>query len=95
MTLELGSICEGVAAQGAAEVVLVLLMAVLDVFLQRREALVASVTIRAGEQLGKSIWRSWEGKSTKGCGQSPRCPATRSDEGCTAIEGENVTVDTW
>lgn len=62
MTFELGSVCEGVTAQGAAEVVFVLFMAVLNMFFQRGEALVASITVWAGEQLGKCIWCSWEEK---------------------------------
>lgn len=62
MTFKLGSVCKGVTAQGAAEVVFILLMAVLNVFFQRGKALVASITIRAGEQLGKCIWCSCGGK---------------------------------
>lgn len=62
MAFKLGPVGKGVTAQGAAEIVLVLLMAVLNVFFQRGKALVASVTIWAGEQLGKCIWCSWEGK---------------------------------
>lgn len=62
MTFKLGSVGKGVTAQGAAEVVFVLLMAVLNVFFQRGKALVASITIRASEQLGKCIWCSCGGK---------------------------------
>lgn len=64
MAFKLGSVCEGVTAQGAAEVVLVLLMAVLNVFFQRGKALVASITIWASEQLGKRIWCSCGGRDT-------------------------------
>lgn len=59
--LQLGAVRERVVAQGAGEVFLVLLMAVLDVLLQRCQALVASVAVGAGQQLGESIWRSrWQ-----------------------------------
>lgn len=61
MPLELSAVSERVVAEGAGEVLLVLLMAVLDVLLQRCQALVAPVTVGAGQQLGKGIWRSrWQ-----------------------------------
>lgn len=58
MALELGSVCKRVTAQGAAEVVFVLLVAILNVFFQRGKAFISSVTVRTGEQLGKCIWCS-------------------------------------
>lgn len=58
MALELGSVCKRVAAQGAAEVVFILLVAILNVFFQRGKAFISSVTIWTGEQLGKCIWCS-------------------------------------
>lgn len=64
VAVQLGSVGEGVTAQGAAEVIFVLFMAVLDVFLQRGKTLVPSITIRAGEQLGKCIGRSYTGERT-------------------------------
>lgn len=61
VALELRAVGEGVAAEGAGEVLLVLLMAVLDVLLQRSQALVAPVAVGAGQQLGEGIWRSrWQ-----------------------------------
>ena len=60
MALELGSVCKRVTAQGAAEVVFVLLVAILNVFFQRGKAFISSVTVRTGEQLGKCIWCSCE-----------------------------------
>ena len=58
MPLELGAVSKRVVAQGAGEVLLVLLMAVLDVLLKRCQALVAPVAVRAGQQLRESIWSS-------------------------------------
>lgn len=61
VALQLRPVGEGVAAEGAGEVFLVLLMPVLDVLLQRSQALVAPVAVGAGQQLGKGIWRSrWQ-----------------------------------
>lgn len=61
MPLELGAVGKRVATQGAGEVLLVLLVAVLDVLLQGCQALVAPVAVGAGQQLGKSIWSSrWQ-----------------------------------
>lgn len=61
MPLELGAVGERVATKRAGKVLLILLVAVLDVFLQRRQALVATVAVGAGQQLGKSIWSSrWQ-----------------------------------
>lgn len=51
VTLQLCAAAEGLAAEQAAEALLVLLMSILDVFLQRRQAFVAAVAIRTGEQL--------------------------------------------
>lgn len=62
VAFQLGPVCKGVTAQGAAEVVFILLMAILNVFFQRGKALVASITIWAGEQLGKCVWCSCDGK---------------------------------
>lgn len=61
MSLKLSAVSERVVAQGAGEVLLVLLMAVLDVLLQRCQTLVAPVAVGAGQQLGEGIWRSrWQ-----------------------------------
>ena len=54
--LQLRAVGEGVAALGAAEVVLALLVAVLDVLLQRGVALVAPGTVGTGEELGERVW---------------------------------------
>lgn len=51
VSLQLSAVGEGVAALGAAEVVLALLVAQLDVLLQGRVALVAAGTVRTGEEL--------------------------------------------
>lgn len=78
VALELRAVGEGVAAEGAGEVLLVLLMAVLDVLLQRSQALVAPVAVGAGQQLGEGIWRSrwqvcngegWRGRRGAGRGR--------------------------
>lgn len=58
VTLQLRAAAEGVGAQRAGEALLVLLVAVLDVLLQRRQALVAAVAVPAGEQLGEVIRRA-------------------------------------
>lgn len=55
VTLQLRAVAEGVGAHRAGEALLVLLMAILDVFLQRRKPLVATVAVRAGEQLGEVV----------------------------------------
>jgi len=61
VALQLRAVGEGVVAQRAGEVLLVLLVAVLDVLLQRRQPLVAAVAVGAGQQLGEGIWRSrWQ-----------------------------------
>lgn len=61
VALQLGAVGEGVVAERAGKVLLVLLMAVLDVLLERRQPLVAPVAVGAGQQLGKGIWRSrWQ-----------------------------------
>lgn len=64
VAVQLCSIRKRVTAEGATEVILVLFMAVFNVFLQRGEAFVPSVTVRAGEQLGKCIGRSCTGDTT-------------------------------
>ncbi len=55
VALQLCAVAEGVSTQRAAKALLILLMAIFDVFLQRRQALVATVTVRTGEQLGEVI----------------------------------------
>lgn len=61
MPFQLSAVSKGVVAQRAGEVLLVLLVPVLDVFLQRSQALVTPVAVGAGQQLGKSIWSSrWQ-----------------------------------
>lgn len=55
VTLQLCAAAEGLTAERAAEALLVLLMSILDVFLQRRQAFVAAVAIRTGEQLGEVV----------------------------------------
>lgn len=61
MPLKLSAVSKRVVAQRAGEVLLVLLMAVLDVLLQRCQTLVAPVAVGAGQQLGEGIWRSrWQ-----------------------------------
>lgn len=61
MPLELGAVGKRVATKRAGEVLLILLVAILDVLLQRCQALVAPVAVGAGQQLGKSIWSSrWQ-----------------------------------
>lgn len=56
MPLQLCAVGEGLTAQGAGHALLVLLMAVLDVLLERCQPLVAPVAVRAGQQLGECIW---------------------------------------
>lgn len=55
VTLQLRAAAQGVAAERAAEALLVLLVPILDVFLQRRQAFVAALTVRTGEQLGEVV----------------------------------------
>lgn len=55
VTLQLRAVAEGVGTQRAAEDLLVLLVAIFDVFLQRRQALVAAVAVWTGEQLGEVV----------------------------------------
>lgn len=57
MAFQLCAVGKCFAAQGAWKALLVLLMAVLDVLLEGRQPLVATVTVRAGQQLGKVVWR--------------------------------------
>lgn len=63
VAVELRSVRKRVTAQGAAEVILVLFMAVFNVLLQGGETLVPSVAVRAGEQLGKCIRCSCTGQT--------------------------------
>lgn len=53
--LQLCAAGEDLAAERAAEALLVLLMTILDVFFQRRHTFVAAVAVRTGEQLGEVI----------------------------------------
>lgn len=55
VTLQLRAAAEGLAAERAADALLVLLVPILDVFLQRRQAFVAAVAVRTGEQLGEVV----------------------------------------
>lgn len=58
VSLQLGAVGEGVAALGAVEAVLGLLVPVLDVFLEGAVPLVATCAVRAGQQLGEGVGRS-------------------------------------
>ena len=60
MAVQLRAVGEGVAAEGAAEVVLALLVPVLDVLLQGGVALVAAGAVGAREQLGEGVRGAWE-----------------------------------
>lgn len=55
MALQLGAVGEAVVAVGAAEALVGLLVAVLDVLLQRAVALVPTGAVRTGEQLGEGV----------------------------------------
>lgn len=74
MPLELGAVGKRVVTERAREVLLVLLVAVLDVLLEGRQALVAPVAVGAGQQLGEGIWSSrwqvcapgWRGRGAGG-----------------------------
>lgn len=57
VTVQLSTVAESFSAQRAGEALLVLLVTVLDVFLQRRQALVAAVAVWTREQLGEVILR--------------------------------------
>lgn len=57
MALQLCAVGKCLTAQGAWEALFILLVAILDVFLEGRQPLVATVTVRAGQQLGKVVWR--------------------------------------
>lgn len=57
VTLQLCAAAKGIGAQRAGEALLILLVAILDVFFQRRQPLVAALAVRAGEQLGKVVRR--------------------------------------
>lgn len=56
---QLRAVSEAVAALGTAEALFGLLVAVLNVLLQRAVALVAARAVRAGEQLRERIGSSW------------------------------------
>lgn len=58
VTIQLSAVAEGFGAQRAGEALLVPLVAILDVFLQRRQALVAAVAVRTREQLGEVVRRA-------------------------------------
>lgn len=58
MPLQLSAVCEAVAALGAVEALLGLLVPVLDVLLQGAVTLVATCAVRAGEQLRERVWGS-------------------------------------
>lgn len=55
VALQLGAVGKAVVAVGAAEALVRLLVAVLDVLLQRAVALVSAGAVRAREQLGEGI----------------------------------------
>lgn len=57
VTVQLSTVAEILGAQRAGVALLVLLVTVLDVFLQRRQALVAAVAVRTREQLGEVVLR--------------------------------------
>lgn len=84
MSLKLSAVSKRVVTQGAGEVLLVLLVAVLDVLLERCQALVTPVAVGAGQQLGESIWSSrwqvWVGETggEKGRGVRERKRSKRS-----------------
>lgn len=64
MPLQLSAVCEAVAALGAVEALLGLLVPVLDVLLQGAVTLVATCAVRAGEQLRERVWGSCVKKKT-------------------------------
>lgn len=59
VSLQLRAVCKGVAALGAAEAFLGLLVPIFDVFLQGAVTLVATRAVRTGEQLREGVWSSW------------------------------------
>lgn len=65
--LQLSAVCEAVAALGAVEALLGLLVPVLDVLLQGAVTLVATCAVRAGEQLGEGVRSSWVNRNTRLC----------------------------
>lgn len=80
MALQLRAMGEGLGAQRAGDALLVLLVAILDVLLQRRQALVAPVAVRAGQELGEIVWgarwqvctgKGWEVSRGAGVGGQP------------------------
>lgn len=93
VALQLGAVGEGVVAERAGEVLLILLMAVLDVLLERRQPLVAPVAIGAGQQLGEGIWRSrwqvWSG----GWGRVGEGQKGRWREGGKGKAGQKVRIN--
>lgn len=67
MPVQLSAVREAVAALGAVEALLGLLVSVLDVLLQGAVALVATSAVRAGEQLREGIGSSWMKKKRRDC----------------------------
>lgn len=58
MAVQLCAIGKSITAKWAWECFLVFLMPVFDVLFERGQPLIASITVRAGQQLGKVIWCS-------------------------------------
>lgn len=58
VAFQLGAVGEAVVAVGAAEALVRLLMAVLDVLLQRAVALVPAGAVRTRQQLGEGVGSS-------------------------------------
>lgn len=90
MPLELGAVGKRVATKRAGEVLLILLVAILDVLLQRCQALVAPVAVGAGQQLGKSIWSSrWQvcSRETRGREAGQKVSKSMAANGLTARDG--------
>lgn len=77
VTLQLCAVAEGVGTQWTAEALLVLLVSVFDVFLQRRQTLVAAVAVRTREQLGEVVWST--GQQVCGRGQRSNDQGWRID----------------
>ena len=68
MPLQLRTVSEAVAALGAVEALLCLLVSVFDVLLQGAVTLVAASAVRAGEQLGEGVRSSWMwGENRRDC----------------------------
>ena len=66
VSLQLGAVGEGVAALGAAEVVIAGLVAILDVLLQGGVALVTARAVRANVELGEGVWQAWGWERSQG-----------------------------